>query len=183
MLLLLKTLLTKPSASQDHKIEVDAEPGDLLLFKRARGLNRTITWLTHSRFYHVAIYSGDNHVVESRPRGVVCRDLNGPDGDKSFIVIPAPGGSETGRAALEWAKARLGDGYDPGSAFMIILDQLFSCSMPYSTQEHFSCGELVAKAFAEAGHDILPDCAPETVVPGDFERLLPKNEKTPDVVK
>jgi uncharacterized protein YycO len=181
VLLLLKTLLTRPVNKE--KIEVKAEPGDLLLFTRAKGLNRTITWLTRSSYYHVGIYRGDNQVIESRPRGVVCRDLNGPDGDKSFVVVPAPGGREAGLAALRWAETQIGNGYDAAGAFVIILDQLFSCSLPYTTHKHFSCGELVAKAYAEAGYELLPHRVPECVVPADFEQFLPENEKTPDVVK
>ena len=38
-------------------------------------MNRLITWFTGSPFYHVALYAGDQHVVEARPQGVVRRDL------------------------------------------------------------------------------------------------------------
>jgi uncharacterized protein YycO len=181
VLLLLTTLLAKPAA-KSQKVNVEAQPGDLLLFTRARGLNRTITWLTRSRYYHVGIYVGNNHVVEARPRGVVRRDLNGPDGDKSFVVIPSPINGDQRKAALRWAEAQVGDPYDPVSAFVIILDQLFGCSIPYATNSRFSCGEYVTQAFAHAGADLFPSREPSTVVPADFEQFLPENENAANVV-
>jgi len=182
VLLLLCSLLTKPTVAR-HNIAIEAEPGDLLLFTSAEGLNKSITWLTKSRYYHIGIYCGDNHVVESRPRGVVFRDLNGPDGDRSFVVIPAPGGRQVGLDALQWAAEQLGDGYDAGGAAVIILDHLFRCSLPYTSKNHFSCGELVTKAYLHAGYDLFPGESPESVVPGDFEKFLPGHERTRNVVK
>ncbi len=158
--------------------KIDAQPGDILLFTRARGLNRIITWFTKSKYYHVAIYAGESHVVESRPRGVVCRDLNGPDGDKSFVVIPAPGGRETGMQALEWARAQLGTPYDPVGVLALVIDRMLSCScVPWSTSNYYSCGELVVNAFRHANKDLFPERHPESVVPADFEPYLPPRPK------
>src|SRR5205807_36613 len=45
-----------------HHAARQPRPGDVLLFHRATGLNRVITWFTRSPYYHVAIYAGDSHV-------------------------------------------------------------------------------------------------------------------------
>jgi uncharacterized protein YycO len=157
---------------------VEAQPGDLLLFTRARKLNRLITWFTQSKYYHVAIYEGENHVIESRPRGVVRRDLKGPDGDKSFVVIPAPGGREAGLRALEWAKQQLGTPYDPVGVFSLVVDRVFSCGcIPFNTKSLYSCGELVVKSFRETGHELFPGRNAEAIVPADFEQFLPPDPK------
>jgi len=163
----------------DEEIDPDlpsAQPGDLLLFNRAKGLNRLITWFTKSRFYHVGIYIGDNHVVEARPRGVVSRDLMGKDGDKRFEIIPAKnvGGNEVGLQAASWAKAQIGDGYDPFNVAAIVLDRYFTCcAFNASLTNNWSCGEFVATAFLEAGKELFPDREVATVVPADFEKFLP----------
>lgn len=149
-----------------------ANPGDILLFKRARGLNRMITWFTKSRFYHVGIFEGGTNVIEARPRGVVRRDLNGPDGDRAFTVIPAPEGK--GEQALNWAKGQIGDGYDPIDVFVIILETIFkNLKLNYSSDNKYSCGEFVATAYQEAGIDLFPGQEPARTVPADFEKYLP----------
>lgn len=157
-------------SSQSQKAQPQA--GDIVLFHRARKWNRLITWFTKSPYYHAAIYAGDNHVVEARPRGVVCRDLNGPDGDKAFDVVPAPGGK--GREALDWARAQLGSKYDRLDVAAIVLDRICS-SLHLSRQceDKFSCGELVTLAFKKAGVEIFPDREASEIVPADFAPMLP----------
>jgi len=163
----------------DEEIDPDlpsAQPGDLLLFNRAKGLNRLITWFTKSRFYHVGIYIGDNHVVEARPRGVVTRDLMGPDGDKRFEIIPAEniGGRETALRAAVWAKSQIGDGYDAFNVAAIVLDRTFTCCAFNTTlPDRWACGEFVAAAFQQAGQDLFPEKPAPSVVPTDFEKFLP----------
>jgi uncharacterized protein YycO len=152
---------------------IEAQPGDLLLFTRATGLNRLITWFTKSPFYHVAIFEGGTSVVEARPRGVVSRDLNGPGGDKNFVVAPAPASRAQALAALNWAKAQVGDGYDATNVIVLVLDRLFVCwRMGAIPNNRFSCGELVIKAFREAGTDLMPGEEAEDIVPADFTRFL-----------
>jgi hypothetical protein len=168
---------------QDEGGEIDpdlplAQPGDLLLFNHADGLNRMITWFTKSKYYHVGIYGGEGKVVEARPRGVVCRDLNGPDGDKHFDVIPAEAFAtrEAAQAALSWARAQIGDGYDPVNVLSIVLDRTFSCfSWNASLPRHWSCGEFAATAFEQVGATLFEKPA-ASVVPADFERFLPASK-------
>jgi pimeloyl-ACP methyl ester carboxylesterase len=148
-----------------------ANPGDILLFTRARGLNRMITWFTKSCFYHVGIYEGEGNVVEARPRGVVRRNLNGPDGDRHFEVIPAP--EDKGGAALAWAVRQVGDGYDPFDVAVIILEKIFrQWRINYTSHDKYSCGEYVAKAFQHAGVDLFPGRHPGRIVPADYEQYL-----------
>ncbi len=154
-----------------------AQPGDILLFNRAKGMNRIITWFTKSPFYHVGIALGDGQVVEARIRGVVIRDLMGPDGDKRFEIIPASnvGGKETALAAMEWAKSQIGDGYDPVNILGIVLDRLLTCTTCSLTlPNRWACGEFVATAFAEAGEDLFPEDDISTVVPADYALFLPE---------
>ena len=150
----------------------EPQPGDILLFHRARKWNRLITWFTHSPYYHAAIYAGDDHVVEARPRGVVCRDLNGPDGDKAFDVIPAPGGK--GQEALDWARAQLGSKYDKGDVAALVLERICSrLHLSRQCEDKFSCGELVALAFEQAGVEMFPNREARQIVPADFAPMLP----------
>ncbi|RYX81663.1 hypothetical protein EON83_22970 [bacterium] len=103
----------------------DAQPGDILLFYRARGINRIITAFSRSRYYHVGMYAGECYVVESRPRGVVKRNLRLPGGGHYFRVIPAPGGPEVGKKALKYAEEQVGEGYAVLSVFGLIFDRIF----------------------------------------------------------
>ena len=157
--------------SHESGDSIDAQPGDLLLFTRAKKWNRLITWFTKSRFYHVAVFEGGSNVIEARPRGVVRRDLNGPDGDKFFVIAPAP--HSKGLEALAWAQSHIGDGYDPIDVAVIILETLFkSLDINYKSNNRFSCGEFVAKAHLAAGVDLFPGRKPEIIVPKDFEKFL-----------
>ena len=150
----------------------DAEPGDILLFQRARGLNRIITWFSRSRFYHVGLYAGETFVVEARPVGVVRRDLSLPGNDGHFRVIAAPPGK--GRAALRWAEKQIGDGYAPFSVLTLVCDRLFrNWNINITQPDQYSCGELVAESFAESGVALFPGRANEQVAPWDFARFLP----------
>lgn len=154
---------------------LSAKRGDLLLFTSATGLNRLITWFTHSRFYHVGLYEGDDWIVEARPRGVVRRNLRGPDGDRHFVAIPRERvmTEEQSEAALSWAASQLGDGYDPLDVAAIILERLFKfLKINYTSPDKYSCGEFVTRAMRHAGVDPFPGCLADRVVPSDFERFL-----------
>lgn len=152
----------------------NAKPGDILLFYRANGLSRLITWFSCSRFYHVDIYAGDTFVVEARICGVVQRDLRVPGGGRYFRVIPAP--QDKGAAALRWAEEQIGDSYAPLSVLALICDRLFDkWELNITQRNQFSCGELVVKAFAEAGVCLFRHRAAELTSPWDFARLLPRH--------
>jgi uncharacterized protein YycO len=166
----------EPDDEDDREIDPDLpgiRPGDVLLFNRAKGLNRLITWFTKSPYYHVGISMGNNEVVEARPRGVVVRDLTGPDGDKRFEIIPREQfGEETSLRALEWAKTQIGDGYDPFNVLSIVLDRTFTCcAINASLPNHWACGEFVVTAFEEAGKPLF-DKPTAAVVPADFAQFL-----------
>ncbi len=152
---------------------MNPQPGDICLFYNARGLARLITWFTRSRFYHVALYAGDECVIEARPRGVVQRDLR-KAGEHDYLILPAP--NNKGAQALKWAADQLGDGYDVPGVIVLVLERLFdNLHLNYKpTRNRFSCGELVLCAFRVNGVDLLPDYSPENVVPADFAQLIKK---------
>lgn len=147
------------------------EPGDILLFGSATGLNRVITWFTRSPYYHVALYAGDDCVIEARPRGVIRRDLRGREGAHDYVVVPTPQGKKG--QALRWAEAQIGDGYDRLDVAVIVLERLFRhLHINHTPRGKFTCGEFVAMAFAEVGAPLFPDRAPAEIVPADFARYL-----------
>jgi uncharacterized protein YycO len=153
---------------------IDAQPGDLLLFTHARGLNRLITWYSRTPYYHIAFYAGGPFVVEARPRGVVRRDLRGPDGDKSFVVVPAPCSRELARGALRWAEDRVGLGYDPINVGTMVLDRALPCwRVPEVPNNRYACGELIVEALRAQGFDPMPGAQAADVLPSDFMKYLP----------
>ncbi len=154
-------------------MKIEAQPGDLFLFTKARGMNKLITWFSQSPWYHVAIYAGGPFVVEARPRGVVRRDLRGPDGDKDFQVVPAPCKRSVAVQALHNAESHIGKGYDPLNVIALVLDRALWAKIPSINNERWSCGELVTDAFRNAGFDPLPGMEAEDVLPSDFARYLP----------
>src|SRR5947209_2355919 len=102
--------------------EIQPKPGDILLFHHvARLRDLLITMVTHSPFYHTALYAGDGRVVEARPQGVIDNDLRGRE--HNYVVVPAPEGQ--GEAALAWAKTQLGAPFDRLD-FGVIL-----CELPF----------------------------------------------------
>lgn len=156
----------------------NAQPGDILLFHHATGINLLITMFSHSRYYHVGIYAGGFWVVESRPTGVQKRDLRKPGSGQYFRVIPAPGGHAVGEKALEWATKQIGDGYAVLSVFALIFDRIFKFARINVPQRgKFSCGELVVKAYEHAGIELFPNQEPEIVAPWDFMAWLPGRKK------
>ena len=153
---------------------IEAVPGDLFLFTRARGANLLITALSRTPYYHVAFYAGGPFVVEARPRGVVRRDLRGPDGDKDFVVIPAFCDRDIAIRALRLAEERIGLGYDPLNVAGLIIDRALPfVELPPVKNGRYSCGELVTSCLREAGFDPLPEMQAEDVLPSDFMRFLP----------
>jgi len=157
------------------------QPGDVLLFAHATGWNRLITFFTRSPFYHVAISAGDVLVVEARPQGVVCRDLRGPEGTHFCAILPDPDGQ--GLEALAWAQSQIGGKYDRWDTLVIILEHIFKhLHLNYAPPGRFSCGEFVARAFAEAGVRLFPDRDTAGIVPGDFACLLPPGVKPHNLV-
>ncbi len=149
-------------------------PGDILLFHNAKGLNKLITAFTHSPFYHVGIYAEEDTAVEARTPGVQYNDLRDRAG--TYLVAPAPHGK--GQAALAWAKTQIGDAYDNLDILVIILDRL--CRLVhfnYTSKNKYSCGEFVAAAFHNVGAPLFPDRDLGSIVPGDFASLLPEPQR------
>lgn len=149
----------------------EQRPGDILLFRHARGENLIITWFTGSPFYHAAISEGDGCVLEARPHGVVRGDLAGRE--TNFVVLPAP--QSAGEQALAWARRQVGKPYDMLDVAIIILDRIIRpFRLRYTPPGRYTCGEFVAAAFAAAGVRLVPDREIDDVLPADIARLLPR---------
>ena len=155
-----------------------AEPGDILLFAGAKGLNLLIAWFGGTPYFHSAIYSGNDEIVEARPSGVARRSLTQKYGSHCIAVLPAPGGREIGCKALAWAETQVGAPYDPVDLVVIVLERIFrKLQINYTTKNKYSCGELVARAWVEAGHPLLPGRDPDDTQPADIAKLLPDGAK------
>ena len=146
-------------------------PGDILLFTDAPGLTKVIPWFTNSRYYHVGLYEGGPFSLEARVPGVIRRDIS-QDKQLVFRFIPMP--REGAQIALDFARKNLGANYDPLDILAIMINHTFpKLRLNYSNETRFTCGELVAEAWQEAGVDLFPGIKSELVVPGDFARYLP----------
>ena len=144
--------------------------GDILLFHNAKGINKFITMLTSSPFYHVALYSGDGNVIEAITSGVVNGDLSGRD--KDYIVVPSPHGR--GEEAILWAETQIGDGYDFMDLAFIFLERICKViHFNYTSASKYSCGEFVATAYDNAGVHNYPKKELSEVIPGDFAQFAP----------
>src|SRR5947209_4437504 len=117
--------------------EIQPKPGDILLFHHiARLRDLLITMVTHSPFYHTALYAGDRQVVEARPQGVIHSDLGGRE--HNYVVLPAPEGK--GEAALAWAKTQLGAKFDRLDFGVILLEHLFkNWHIHYTPRGRYTC--------------------------------------------
>jgi len=153
----------------------DPQPGDILLYTHAKGLNRLIPWFTGSRYYHVGIYEGDGQVLEARPNGVVRRDLRGQSGDV-FRAARMP--REGVERAIHFAQSRIGATYDPFDIAFIIMRHTFPLlPLHYSNRSSFTCGELVARAWRAGGLDLFPERQASEIIPADFSRFLPRDSQ------
>ena len=165
-------------ASNPEQLSLDKgqKPGDILLFLHPKGTSLLISWLTKSPYYHVAICDDIYHVIEARPRGVVRRDLRTKEGGHSFVVIPT--GTTSGPDALHWAEGKIGGKYDSWDLVVILFDRIFThLHINYKpTNNEFTCGSFVAKAFEEVGAPLLPGIKTNDVIPADFARFVPKTE-------
>jgi uncharacterized protein YycO len=150
---------------------ITPQPGDILLFHHvARLRDVLITMVTHSPFYHAALYAGNQHAVEARPQGVICNELWGRE--HNYVVLPAPEGK--GEAALAWAKGQLGAKFDRLDLLVIFLEHLLThWHINYTPHDKYTCAELVATAFDHAGVRLVPDKALDEIAPADLARLLP----------
>ena len=120
----------------------------------------------------MAIFDRDTFTIEARQRGVVRRDLRSKEGGHIWTVIPAPQGY--GPAALEWARSQIGDKFDRFDLLVILIDRVFRpLQIHYEPFGKYSCGELVARAFREAGVVLFPELQDADVEPADFAQFLP----------
>ena len=143
--------------------------GDILLFHNAKGINKFITVLTGSPFYHAALYSGDGNVVEAITSGVVNGDLSGRE--KDYVVVPSPQGR--GEEAMLWAETQIGDAYDFIDLAFIFLERICKViHFNYTSPSKYSCGEFVATAYDNAGVHNYPKKELSEVIPGDFAQFL-----------
>jgi len=151
--------------------EITPQPGDILLFTHGPRLRDIlIVMVTHSPFYHTALYAGDEHVIEARPQGVISNDLQGRE--HTFVVLPAPEGK--GEAALAWAKGQLGAKFDQMDVVVILLEHLFThWHVNYTPGDKYTCAELVAAAYQHVGVRLVPDKDLDEITPADLARLLP----------
>lgn len=146
--------------------------GDILLFADAHGVNKLITAITRSQYYRVAIYAGNDEIIEARPQGVTRRALSDPRYSHLIAVLPAPDSS--GRAALGWAATQVGAPYDRVDLLVILLEHIFvHLRINYAAPGKYSCGEFVDKAFRHAGITFFPGTDSNDVVPADFAKMLP----------
>ncbi len=149
--------------------------GDILLFCHARGFSRLIPWFTKSRYYHCALYEGENRVLEARPGGVMRRDIS-KDANMIFRVIPMP--DDAARPALDWSRQQLGCKYDVMDVIFIILRYYFPrFKFPHTNPNAFFCSELLVMAWRKAGLDLFPGQEAQEIIPGDFERFLPPDAR------
>jgi uncharacterized protein YycO len=129
--------------------------------------------VTRSPYYHVAIFEKDTFTIEARQRGVVRRDLRTKEGGHTWTVIPAP--MDRGAEALAWARSQIGDKFDRFDFLVILIDRVVGrLKIHYEPFGKYSCAELVARAFREAGVVLFPDLQDADVEPADFARFLPK---------
>jgi uncharacterized protein YycO len=151
--------------------EIPPRPGDILLFHHvARLRDVLITMVTHSPFYHTALYAGNGRVIEARPQGVIDNDLRGRE--HNFVVIPAPEGK--GEAALTWARGQLGAPFDRFDFLVIFLEHVFThWHINYTPHGKYTCAELVVTAYQQAGVRLIPEKDVDEIAPADLARLLP----------
>jgi hypothetical protein len=99
--------------------------------------------------------------------------LRSNEGGHEFVVIPPP--NAAGPRALDWAKSKLGDGYDNVGLAVLVLERIFMhLHINYRPSgDRFTCAEFVARAFEEAGTPLFPDLKSPEVIPADFARLIP----------
>ena len=151
------------------------QPGDILLFSHAKGLNRLVNWFTGSRYYHCSIYEGEGHSIEARPEGVVRRNLM-EDPNAVFRVIPMP--EKEGQQVLDYARGCLGKHYSILDVLFIIWRQFYPCfRVPYANENSLVCSEMVAIAWRRGGLDLFPGQDASTLIPADFERFLPPDSR------
>jgi hypothetical protein len=146
------------------------QPGDILLFHHARDTELVVTLVTHSPFYHVALYAGDEKAVEARVKGVLCDTIADREGD--YLIIPAP--LDKGKEALAWAESKIGAPYDHKDMWLIVLEHMITrLHLNYTQKGKYTCAQFVAEAYKQAGVDLFPDKDVNNLIPGDFARLIP----------
>ena len=146
-------------------------PGDVLLFYRPRrGRDYIIRVLTHSPFYHAALFDSPGYVLEARPAGVGRNSLAGRE--DGFVIVPAPEGK--GADALAWARTQIGAHFDRKDFVVIFLEHLFvGWHINYAPLNRYTCAELVTKAFRSVGFDPFPGRENSEIDPTDWAKFLP----------
>jgi len=144
---------------------------DLILVKKRPGfVSRLIRTLTKSEYSHVALYVGNNQIIESDiPNGVIKSPITKYDHYDIYrhsSITP-----EKQKDICDWADTRTGYKYDYMGIFGIFLGILKHRKVnPFDEKGRYWCSELVADAYINSGIFMCVDSQTWTVSPGDLAK-------------
>lgn len=149
------------------------EVGDIIFYKSNSFIGKVITKLTDSEYSHVAMYVGDNQIVEA-DRFIKSRKTELNVVDKRLIkVMRVNGGLDEQRRMLLLASLPhvLGKSYDYvriGYLFIKLLLNMDTKNIVNDLNTFF-CSELVDYLYLLIGIDLVPHVESHVVTPHDLE--------------
>lgn len=140
-------------------------PGDIIFVSGTDWISSVIRWVTRSRYSHVAIYVGEDSVIEAQPfRKVGLESIAAYSGLYEVVQLPTIIDEINRQKGLYWLYAQRGRHYSYWSDFVILIRNLFGLVIPWHEGDDIICSRLARDFLAECGLPIPDeDMSPEDV--------------------
>ena len=132
-----------------HQIQELLQPGDVLVTRKEHAISN---YFLPGYWPHVAMYVGDEQVVESMKDGVREREMSSPFGNDSVAVIRPALDAESIQQAIERARSHVGKPYDFDFDFTRA-DRLVCTEVVYRSYE--GLGEMQFSLVRRAGRQTV----------------------------
>jgi uncharacterized protein YycO len=130
--------------------------GDLLLVRDTDFVSRSIEFVTHSPYSHVAIFTGPDELVEAQGfRKVGYQDLGKYEGKADVFSCDQLTDAQRARI-VQSVKSHLGQHYDYLLLAIEFVRYVFGLMIPWREHNTVICSTLAAGGYRDAGIDLCP---------------------------
>jgi uncharacterized protein YycO len=140
---------------------------DIIAFKSYSLLSRMIRWVTGKDITHIAILVDTDLLMETSLFGVRLRKLR--ETEYEYLQLRYEALTEEQRIDIvDFVLGSVGVGYDFKLLFGIGLNILFGWDLSWDNRDKYICIELILKAYASVGVELLKDINTNHIVPEDI---------------
>lgn len=162
-------------------IKKELKPGDVLLVAGRTRMAKVIQWVTGSHWTHVAVYIGNDWLIESIVGiGVRIASVDLYVSDEVRIMRHKFITPDKSRGIINIMADNLGGKYDSRAIFDLLrlmapiwlMPRKFRSTLFRDSRDRFTCSELTTLAFKKQDLQVILHQKARLTVPGDFDRSV-----------